>query len=385
MFRWIFIVTFLVCASQCIFAETQTCNINGKERVLNKIDYKGKITHVWQGAVDGIQTNNSDRINGVYDLDFVYLIWVDETTANNADYIIAHLSTRMSFGSGIDEKVGGYFSVNESAKGDNDFYADKAFAEFTIMGRDMVFYVGKIQIEDYFDSNVVANCEYSQFLAGPLYINQSIPLPGKGFGAVAKWQQSDNWYIQAGIGDAHANQREIGWQTGFHGEDDFISMAEVGFRPDLIDKTGNYRFTLWYDPQKKEYLDSSGIKRDDAGFSMSFDQQFTDKMTAFFRYGWADDKVNETEDFISFGAQLTSPLKGRDDDVFAIGYAQGKRSTHGLAQDQAKTPELIEAYYNIQLTESLNLTPSLQFVSNPGGQKKQSNATVFGLRCVYEF
>jgi carbohydrate-selective porin OprB len=138
---------------------------------------------------------------------------------------------------------------------------------------------------------------------------------------------------------------------------------------------------MWYDPQDKSYLDgSSRSKQDDLGFALSFDQKITRKTTAFFRYGWADDKVNEVEDFVSFGGQIEGLVEGRDEDVFAVGYVRGLRSPNGLSGEEERQIDLIETYYSVKINDNLIITPNIQLVMDPGGLKGESPATVFGLR-----
>jgi porin len=204
-------------------------------------------------------------------------------------------------------------------------------------------------------------------------------------GIRAIWEPSEFFYAQAAIADAQADKRETGFRTTFHDEDYLVSMAEIGIRPRLFDKDGTYRFILWYDPQDKTELDGSGTKRDDLGFAVSFDQQLTKKVTGFFRYGWADDKVNSTEDFVSFGGQIEGPIEGRSEDVFAVGYARGVRSPDGLSSGDEREIDLIESYYRIEVNKHLQITPNIQFVMDPGGLTSESCAIVFGLRCRVKF
>lgn len=134
------------------------------------------------------------------------------------------------------------------------------------------------------------------------------------------------------------------------------------------------------------YLDGSGRhKRDDLGVGLSLDQQITNKTTLFFRYGWADDKVNEMEDFVSFGFELKGLIEGLDRDIFAVGYANGLRSPDNLGPLDERELDLIELYYRIQVNDHLHISPNVQFVMDPGNRSKESPATVFGARCRYTF
>lgn len=352
-------------------------------------EYKAHIslTNYWQVSWGGMNTKNADRISGLYDLDLCYLLSAEESKDLRGDYRLITVSAQSSFGNGVgDSKVGSFLNLNEGVKGDYAIIIDKLFFEFTASERLFKFNVGKIDLIDYFDHSAVANEYKDQFFAYPLVQTDNIPFPSKGLGAIARYDPSKFLYVQAGIEDAQAASRETGFRTTFHGEDYFFSIGEVGIRPDFFDKAGTYRFMIWYDPQDKSYLDASGrTKRDDSGFAVSFDQKITEKVTGFFRYGWADDKVNEEEDFFSFGGQIEGPIEGRENDVFAVGYARALRSPNGLSNEDKRQIDLIEAYYKFEINKNVEISPDVQFVMHPGGRKSESPAIVFGLRCRVKF
>jgi len=365
-----------------------TCDVPGAgPMTCTDFFFKGSLTHYWQGAAGGVRTNNADRITGLYDLDMCYLVAADRCEDNQGDYFLLGLSSQMAFGNGIsNSKVDSFFKINDGTKGYHDIYVDKAYAEFTAMDRLMTFNVGKIDMKDFFDNNAVANKYRDQFFAAPLVQSGNVPFPSNSLGVRAKCSPSDFWYIQAAVADGNANKREMGFRTGFDGESDMVVMAEVGFRPKLYDKQGNYRFMLWYEDQNADYLDGSGrTKSNDLGYSMSFDQDLTERFTAFLRYGWANDKVNKVEDFFSFGGQIKEPIKGRKDDVFAVGYANGLRSPYGLNSQDKRQINLFETYYSIKVNKNMKISPNLQLIMNPGGLKSESPATVLGLRCRIKF
>jgi porin len=316
-----------------------------------------------------------------------YLFAAEEAKDNLGDYMMLAVSAQSSFGNGVsDSKVGSFFNLNEGVKGYYSIIVDKLFVEITARDRLFTFNIGKIDLIDYFDHSAVANEFKDQFFAYPLVQTDNIPFPCKGLGIRAQYDPTPFWYAEAAIGDAQADSRETGFNTTFGGEDYFFSIGEIGIRPNFFNKAGTYRFMLWYDPQDKPYLDgSSHVKRDDLGFAMSFDQKLTDKVTGFFRYGWADGKVNEEEDFISFGGQIEGLIEGRKNDVFAVGYAHGVRSHDGLSSGDARDINLIEAYYRIQVNDNIQISPDIQWVTHPGGLEKESPAVVFGLRLRVKF
>ncbi|NLH17972.1 MAG: carbohydrate porin [Phycisphaerae bacterium] len=347
---------------------------------------KFSLTHYWQRAENGVDEKHPSRFAGLYDLDLYYLFDAEADDDKTGDYLLLGISAQTSFGHGIERKVGTFYDLNDGAKGDNDLFIDKLFIEFTSLDRLLTFNIGKLDMIDYFDHSAVANEYKTQFFAYPLVQNQVIPFPSKGLGIRGLFEPNRFWYVQAAIADAQAERRETGFRTTFHDEDYYFSVLEAGIRPRFGDLEGNYRITGWYDPQDKEYLDGSGRhKRDDLGVGLSLDQQVATKTTLFFRYGWADERVNEIEDFVSFGCEFKGLIEGRDRDIIAVGYANGLRSPDNLGPLDERELDLIELYYRIQINDHLHISPNVQFVMDPGNRSNESPATVFGLRCRYTF
>jgi carbohydrate-selective porin OprB len=89
-------------------------------------------------------------------------------------------------------------------------------------------------------------------------------------------------------------------------------------------------------------------------------------------------------DFVSGGLQYQGLIEGRDDDVTALGFSHGTFSSKAtdFTQDYES---VLEVYYNAQLTDCINLTPSLQYIANPGGVSGVSDALVFAVRAQMSF
>ncbi|MCK4276265.1 MAG: carbohydrate porin [Phycisphaerae bacterium] len=85
----------------------------------------------------------------------------------------------------------------------------------------------------------------------------------------------------------------------------------------------------------------------------------------FARYGWADSDVSEIKCFWSAGAQYQGLIPTRDDDMLGFGVAQGR-----LVEDAGFTKgheTAMELYYNAAITPWLSISPSVQYIFNPGG------------------
>ncbi len=311
---------------------------------------------------------------------------------------------------GLDaSSIGSIFGVNADARGamnnpDQVIDLTELYFQQSLFDDRLIFRVGKLDMAGgfecrgcpvAFDGNAYANDETGQFLNGALVNNPTIPFPDTGLGAVLYVEPFDGVYVAAGAADAQADTRETGFKTTFHGEDYFIAMLETGWAPVLAapwgDLQGTYRVGMWYDPQPKERFRNGTIKRDDIGVYLSFDQQIwkenkTDDqgLGLFNRYGWADREVNEIGCFWSVGGQYQGLIPRRDDDVLGVGFAQGIISDFNRDNKSASYEAAFEVYYNAQITGWMSVTPSVQFVRNPGGVSGD-DATVIGLRLQMSF
>jgi porin len=252
-----------------------------------------------------------------------------------------------------------------------------------------------------FDCNAYANDENTQFLNSALVNNPTIPFPDYGLGVIVFWSPLDDWYLSAGAADAQADKREAGFNTAFHEEDYFVYMAETGITPRLHSAggplQGAYRVGMWYSPEPRanaQAADEGRAWRDDVGFYLSFDQLLhkerndrddTQGLGAFFRYGYADDKTNDIADFYSIGLQYQGLFDGRDEDVLGIGYARGEFSDRASSVYRDSYESVIETYYNARITPWLQLTPSVQYIANPGGSGSVKDAVVVGFRTTMIF
>jgi len=157
---------------------------------------------------------------------------------------------------------------------------------------------------------------------------------------------------------------------------------------------GAYRAGLWYDPQPKAHSDTTKTYRDDVGFYLSCDQMLikentdledTQGLGAFLRYGYANSKRNDITNFWSVGFQYQGLLEDREDDVLGVGFAQGIFSDKASLTYTDDYENALELYYSVVLTPSINISPSIQYITNPSGADVASDAVVFGVRMQMRF
>jgi len=315
------------------------------------------------GLVGVLQGSAGNRPKDHVDLagrgDLVFNFKVGQST-------IAVIDVEATGGNGLDGHIGNFSVLNGVAGSSDDRVRFReAWVEHAAFNDRLIITAGKIDLTNYFDSNAVANDENSQFLAGALVNSAVLGAPGNGPGL----------RLQARLSEALV--LGLGYGSGDTDSDDFIDhgygIVELDYKLKLGELEGTYR---GYASLDGAAADGEGKfeEKNGFGFGFSIDQQLTDKLTLFGRYGQRDKNVYATRRAWSLGWQYAGPVPGRKDDL--LGFAYGQIEATG-----ASSPEkLTELYYRAQLNEQIALTPVVQYLINPLGDRDQHNVMVFGLR-----
>jgi porin len=357
------------------------------------------VTNIYQQNVRGgiSKHRRAGRFSGSYDLelsaDLQKMLGLESGT------LFLHLEGGWPDTEGIDGvSVGSAFGVNADAIGNRSMDVKQLFYEGPIFGDNLTLMIGKIDFTGVFDCSAYADDECTQFLNAAFVDDPTIPFPQYSLGAVLTYDLTDSWYLMGGIADAQADSRETGFRTTFHKEDYFFYALETGVTSQLNSANGpmpgTYRVGLWYDPQPKANSDGSKNYRDDLGLYLSCDQMLIKEnadtedsqgLGAFLRYGYASGKRNDIANFWSVGFQYQGLLDGRDNDVLGIGFAQGVFSDSADTTYTDDYENALELYYSAAVTPWLNISPSIQYIANPGGGSTTSDAVVLGVRAQIKF
>jgi porin len=370
----------------------------------NGITVDLSLTTIFQQNVrGGLRTRNAHSVSGSYDLEVTLDFGRMKLWPGGQFYALAE----GSWDEGISRHVGDLFGVNTDAAGDRSIDVTELWYEQALFDQKLRVRFGKLDLAVDFDTNAAANDETSQFLNYGLGQTANIPFPQRGQGIQFVASPAEWFYFGAAVADAEASDHTAGFRSTYHGLDDFFSIYEFGFAPAPRTGwgvlTGNYRFGLWYDPRPKPrfFNDLGGrlrtvpLKRDDTGFYVSWDQVIfrenpqdeSDEqgLSLFGRYGYAHADVNAVEHFWSVGAQYLGLVPTRDEDVLAIGVAQGVLSEQLRREGADPHRETaIEVYYRCQVLPWLSVSPDFQWILRPGGENGR-DAFVAGLRLQISF
>jgi porin len=374
----------------------------------NGIDIEFGLTGIYQQNVHGGLSahRRSGRNSGSYDLEISADL--EKFIGLKHSSLFVHAEGFWSKSAGIDSpSVGSFFGVNGDAVPRDSLVVSELWFEQAMFDGKFLLRFGKMDLTGgfecsgcpvSFDASSYAHDETTQFLNSALVNNPTIPFPDYALGLAGYYNPVQWWYLSAGVVDAQNDLRETGFRTTFHGEDYFFYIFETGVTPVLDSPTGPlqgaYRVGLWNDPQPKAHSDAVKTYRDDVGFYLSCDQMLFKEnsdlndiqgLGAFARYGYADGNKNDMTNFWSFGMQYTGLVDGRDEDVLGLGFAQGFFSDRASMTYPEDYESAFELYYNARLTPWLNISPSIQYISNPGGSDLTGDSVIFGLRAQMLF
>lgn len=210
---------------------------------------------------------------------------------------------------------------------------------------------GKIDQGSYFNGSTWAGNDKRLFLATPLATNPARGFPGEGLGANATAEVNDLVHISFGFGDANADLESHSLDT--INEGDFFYAGEVRFVDPFKELgAGEYRFTLHY--QDTNLAGAGGV-----GFALSFDQEVSDSVAVFLRYGQTGKGLGAIERAFGTGVVLRDPF-GLAGDAIGFGFAWADPSAAGRAGDVA-----LEAFWRVKLAPSWEVSPDVQLHLNP--------------------
>ena len=196
-------------------------------------------------------------------------------------------------------------------------------------------------------------------------MNESIALPDWSWGVGVGGWLTDQTYLSGSINDANGTATN---ESFFDGGSEFFSQAEIGWTPSKDQRYFKHvHMTLWHvDAREALSIPSS------EGIAIGGTWTWNEQWMAFARAGWSDGGAPISNDAytIGFGKLLRSWS-----DVFGIGFNWGDPPDKSL-----KTQKTTEVFYRLQLSEGIQITPSLQYIKDPALNDVDNSVLLFGIR-----
>jgi len=221
----------------------------------------------------------------------------------------------------------------------------------------LAFRAGKVLAFSLYDYSRFKNPK-TGFLNQMFNINPAIPFPSFGLGAAVLARPRDDIYLVGGIHDANGQPIRFGFDTFFQ-DKEYFTAIELGWDPGNISaarqdlfNNADYHITLWHVDARKRAGTPSG-----RGFTLAAEQPLGAATTVFARYGYADGSASAVKRMLSTGIGFDN-LFGNQASLLSIGASWGRNCEN---RDQYA----LEAFYRIQLTPYMTITPDIQLIKDP--------------------
>ena len=280
-------------------------------------------------------------------------------------------------GPGPDRKLGTLSRVNADAETlnavggfggpDEKLTIREAWLWLKFINDRLDFFGGQLDLTNYFDRNVFANDETTQFLNQALVNNAMLKQPVNGVGLTLRWDAGRDLGFSLGAQTTHVLDEDLLSEPFVIGEIDYHATFHI---------EGNYR--LWArvtsrpPPNRQQQMYGAGI---------SIDQLLTPQLGVFVRAGFNQiESISRTFFAASGGFRWLGPLWSRPRDRVGVGY--------NFMRDVPGDEQVMEAYYNMFLTEHLSVTGNVQWVIHGPNQVTggvNNNVVIPGIRVVVVF
>ena len=209
--------------------------------------------------------------------------------------------------------------------------------------------------------------------------NAAIPLPDYGLGAFVQYRPLPNVYFRLGAHDANADVEKSGFDT-YEGE--VFTIFEVGFDPGFMPREperppfGDVHVALW----RQDERDDAGVD-EGWGVGVSAMQRFG-RWTPFMRYGYADGGAKgqaPVKHMVNVGLAIDGVF-GQANDRIGVGFTWSDPADSAL--DEQST---IDAFYRVQVTPEIAVSPTLQAIFDPVRNPDKSVIFVLGIRTRLAF
>ncbi|MBP9712536.1 MAG: carbohydrate porin [Sterolibacterium sp.] len=259
---------------------------------------------------------------------------------------------------------------------------------------------GKMDIFGFFDQNTVAGDEGRQFLNSVFVHNPLLDAGGQvgvdanGFqpGAVASYlnrnARIEPWRLSLGV---------FGTGEGARYRNTFssplvIAQAETVAHP-FTGLTGNYRFYVW---RSGHVAQLDGNQATQSGWGLSLNQQVSDEVALFARYGQQINGQVRFDRALAIGAEVNGSTWGRGADALGLAYGHlrsskdfrrlggsGDRVGDGsglFAYAPGSAEHSVELYYRYRISKQFELSPDLQILRHAGANPDAQTIKILGLR-----
>ena len=168
-----------------------------------------------------------------------------------------------------------------------------------------------------------------------------------------------------------------------------LSCRQKQSRISLSDWKGNYRIYYWQNGRATNLAD---VEEKHTAFGISIDQKVDDYITLSARYGQQIDGQARFDKTLTLAADFGGSYWSRGGDAIGISFGcltlsdDYKTASNDLVAFNASGNEQIaEIYYRYRINSQIDISPNIQYISQPGGNQDASAMTALGIRAQLNF
>jgi hypothetical protein len=326
-------------------------------------------TVLYQVASDGIGPTSA--ASGDFDFSGRWRLFKNESDRGQFGFLLEnrHRFTEIS-PARLNRSIGSIWRTTRGFS-DFDFTLRELWWDQKLFDDRLVFRVGVINQKHFVDLYTFKSQNF-YFLSSPYSDSPTIAFPTNGFGAMVRVQPLEDLHVTGTFGDANGDNFDR--FSGF-GEHEFYTAIDVALTPEFEGiGRGKFGVTAWHIDAREQQGIPSG-----RGFSFVAEQEIAENFYPFARYGYGDGANLVMEHVVAAGVGLRRPF-GQKTDAAGVGFSWARPSV-SLLDDQWG----MEAFYRIQLTEALQLTPGFQLILDPAFNPSEDVVSLFQLRLRVQF
>ncbi|MBO9446925.1 carbohydrate porin [Ruegeria sp. R14_0] len=258
---------------------------------------------------------------------------------------------------------GGALSITGTAFNDSGLLLSNLFWTQRASNGAWTLQIGQIDVTDFVDIYGLVS-PYSGFQNLAFNTNPTINTPNQGLGIAGGLKLNSNLYLVASLADANADPSDPNFDVFSDGN--LFKSLELGYTSGF-DRIyfDNIHLTLWHADAAED-----GSRAEDYGGAFSAAWFIDNKWMPFFRAGVSKGTAALYQRSVSTGIGYY----GRNTDLAGVGLNWAE--ARGISGDQFT----VEAFYRFSISPGLQITPSVQFISNPLQNPDQDSIALFGLR-----
>jgi porin len=219
--------------------------------------------------------------------------------------------------------------------------------------------------------------------------------PNTSLGMRVAWDAGGNWRLLGAVLDGVPGDRDEPARAGVHlsSEDGALGIVEAQWSRGRIENlvVGHWRYTAAFADLLSTGMSPLPDRHDNHGSYGAIDIALNNSdaewgSSAFFRFGVAEGRINEYDQFLGMGLRFNGLIPGRSDDQVGIAFSRAglsRAALHAaanLALPRDNFEAAIELTWRAVLNDWLTMQPDVQYVINPGASPALDDALAVGLR-----